>query len=96
MCCGGAGRFLNLCVRRAGAAKADVFTGGGGEDHRVLRDQRQTFAQVLAGRVSDIDIVDNDTSGIRIIKPLKQLKYRGFPSAGCANQCDGLPRFYVQ
>ena len=55
---GGAGRRLDLGVAGLRPAEADVLARRGGEDHRLLRHQRDCAAQVGARQLAQVDAVE--------------------------------------
>ncbi len=55
----------HLVIACIGPAVADVVGDGAGEDHRVLRDQRDVLAQIGRIEIGDIDAVEQDAAILR-------------------------------
>ena len=80
----------HLGVVRRGSAVADIVQGVGGEDHRVLRDDRDLVAQIVQGQVADVPAIKADAAARYVVEPQQQLKDRGLARSGRPDQCHVL------
>ena len=55
---------------------ADVFPGVGAEDDRVLWHQRDAPAQLVRIDLADIDTIETNLAGVRIVEAQQQLQHR--------------------
>lgn len=81
---------FGLFIRRAGFAVADVLQRAGRENHRVLRHDADTMAQVFKRHVRGAYAVEFDAAGSRVVKAQQQLEHRAFAGAAGAHDGDGL------
>ncbi len=87
---GGAGGGLDLGVCGVRASEADVLSRRGGEDHRVLRHQRQMPPELRPRHLGQGQAVQRDAPRGRIVEPQQQLQHRGLARARRADQRDRL------
>ena len=88
----GAGRRLDLGVARLRPAEADVLARRGGEDHRLLRHQRELPPQVGARHLAQVDAVERDPARVRVEEAHQELEDRGLARARRPDQRHRLAR----
>ena len=93
---GGCGSLDDLLIGGAGAAEGDVFADGSGEEGRLLEDDADLAAQGLQGGAADVDAVDQDAAGGRVVEAREQVDDGGFAGAGGAEQGDHLAGLDVE
>ena len=75
---------------------AHIFGNAAGEDHRILRHQREAFAQRVEISLFHIDAVDRNGSCLRVIKTQQQLKHRALASAARADERHHFTGFHSE
>jgi hypothetical protein len=58
-------------------AVADVLGHRGGEQHRLLRHDRERATQIGEAQVADVDAIDADRSRFGIVEAQQQIEDRG-------------------
>jgi hypothetical protein len=53
-------------------------------------------AQLLRGQIAEIDAIEGDAAGFRIVEAQQQLEYRGLAGARRTDDGDLLARLHVQ
>ena len=86
-------RALDLLLRRALAAIADIIPDGVVEQHRILRHDAERGAQRALRHLGDILPADQDLPGLRIVEAKEQPRDRRLARARGADQRQRLARF---
>ena len=63
------------------SAEADILPRGGGEDHGLLRDERDAAPEIRLRQFGDGDAVDFDAAGVHVIEALQKLEDRRLAGA---------------
>ena len=87
---GGIGGGAHFRIARLGAAIADILHGGIGEDHCILRHQPHQRPQPRRIDIGDIDAVDGDFAGLRIVEAQEKLEHRGLSGTARPHQRNRL------
>ena len=90
ICKRGFGRDQHLVIRGLGAAIADVVHRGTRKNHGLLRHDANARTQVVQSHVVDVDAVQQNLTGLRVVKAQQQTKQSGFASATGAHDGHGL------
>ena len=89
-------RFINLLRRRVEPAVLDVFENAFVKQKRVLRDDRDVFAQRLLRHLAKVVSVDADDATRRIVETQNQREHRAFARAALADERVGFARLDAQ
>ena len=89
------GRRHHFLPGRIQAPVKDVFKNGRAEQDGVLRHHRQLLAQGSHGDIADVDPVDADAAGLRIIEPRDQVGDGRFAGTARTDNGQHLSRFDV-
>ncbi len=92
----GTDRAGDRFVVRIQAPVAHVLAQAGGEQHRMLRNQRDRLAQRVRGEVFDRHAVHADAPGLHVVEAQQEREHRALAGARRADQRDGLTRANMQ
>mmetsp|Transcript_25816 Transcript_25816/g.85050 ORF Transcript_25816/g.85050 Transcript_25816/m.85050 type:complete len:268 (+) Transcript_25816:988-1791(+) len=85
-------RLLDLVLRGALLAVANVLRDGALEEHRLLPHQPKLGAEPAQVERADVDTVEGDRAALRVIEALEQRDESRLAAAGRATQRHRLPR----
>ena len=92
----GLGRGDHIRVTGLWSAKADVFHGRHRKDRRILRNQGDVLAKIMACHLTQIDAINCDASNLWIIKAQQHLHDGGFPGARGPYNRHGFPCYHLK
>src|SRR5690242_17455374 len=95
-CRGGLRRRPDLGFRLPRPAIADIVGDGCGEQHRLLRHDRQAAAQIVESQLTDVDSIDPHRAFLRIVEAQQQAEDRRLTRSGRAHDRYGLARRDLQ
>src|SRR5438876_7565423 len=78
------------------AAVRDVLGDAGRKQHRILQHHGELPAKVLQFVIAEVDAVEQDGTGRRVVEPHEQVHQRALAGAGRAHDPQARARFYVE
>ena len=84
--------MADICLVYRVQPVSNIVPGIGTEDHRILRHQCHASAQLTGVDLTDIDAVETDAAGLRIMKAQQQLQQGRLARTGGTDQGNLLAR----